>query len=270
MQQFKHLVAEHLPLWFRMTARKTVFYGNTLTCNMCGSSVREFRTNGINLPVLTDRKVVGGEPRKQDRCPVCHSIDRTRLMRLFLEMVEKIDQKPCRLLHVAPDLGLLLWLQDLKNVDYVGSDLSNHRYRHVPNFVQADLTSLPFEGADFDVIICSHVLEHVPDDHKAMSELYRVLKPGGTLLALTPLATDDKPTDEDVTIEDYQERERRFGQWDHVRLYHRDDFAKRLRQNGFLVDLWDPFEQMPEVAKASRLNPLERLPVCKRPAEQNP
>ena len=87
----------------------------------------------------------------------------------------------------------------------------------------------------FDTIICSHVLEHVPADAKAMSELFRVLRPGGVAIIQVPYADDCAETDEDPSVTDPLERERRFGQFDHVRIYGRD-FADRLRRAGFVVD----------------------------------
>ena len=181
-----------------------------------------------------------------------------------MECKTQIDKAPLSLLHVAPDLGLVLWFKQFPNLIYTACDLSHRRYRHVPNFVQADLTNLPFQDCFFDIVICSHVLEHVPDDTAAMAELHRVTKPGGSVLALVPLATDERPTEEDPEISNPLEQERRFGQWDHVRLYHRDDFVQRLQGAGFDVALWDPFAADSDWATRWHLNPKELLPVCYR------
>lgn len=264
MQSMRHFFAERAPLWVRMGGRRLFYRGNTLKCDMCGAHVRKFLQNGSEIPVLRERAVVGGLPRSQDRCPVCHSLDRTRLIRMFLERETQIGDTPISLLHSAPDLGLVLWFKRLTNLAYTACDLSSLRYRHVPNFVQADLTNLPFENECFDIVICSHVLEHIPNDAAAMKELYRVTKPGGLALVLVPLATDGRPTEEDPEISDPFEQERRFGQWDHVRLYDRDDFVSRLQDAGFTVSLWDPFAADAGWAQKWHLNPKEFLPVCQR------
>ena len=129
----------------------------------------------------------------------------------------------------------------------------------------ADLTNMPFEADTFDLVICSHVLEHVPDDAKAMREIVRILKPGGCAMLLVPLATDGLGTEEDSSINDPQEQERRFGLWDHVRLYGREDFLARLTEAGFEVSVFAPYESAPEDAKRLDLNPLEILPIGRKP-----
>jgi SAM-dependent methyltransferase len=171
-----------------------------------------------------------------------------------------------RILHIAPDLGLYLWLGRQAGVEYVGSDIDAARYRHIENMHTADLTWMPFPDDDFDIVICSHVLEHVPDDAAAMHEILRILRPGGRALLLTPYAQDGKGTDEDPAVADPAERDRRFGQWDHVRLYDREDFLARMRRAGFETAVFAPFESYPEAAKALHLNPLEVLPVGTKPA----
>lgn len=266
MSRLKHFISEYIPLWMRMGGRRLFYYGNKHFCDMCGSKVRTFLQNGWDIPILSERRVIGGMPRAGDRCPVCHSQDRTRLMRLYLERETQIGEASQSVLHVAPDLGLVLWFKRLENVAYTSCDLSPRRYRHVPNFIVADLTDLPFKDKTFDLVICSHVLEHVPNDKAAMSELHRVTKLGGVVLALTPLATDEQPTDEAPDMTDPAERERRFGQWDHVRLYHRADFIRRLEAAGFDVSLWDPYTHDGTQAEKWHLNPLELLPVCQRAA----
>ena len=131
----------------------------------------------------------------------------------------------------------------------------------------ADLTATPFADDEFDIVICSHVLEHVPDDAKAMREIRRILKPGGHALLLTPLATDGLGTEEDPSIHDPEEQDRRFGQWDHVRIYDRDDFLARMRAAGLETTAFAPFEAFPEAAAELGLNPLEILPVGTKPAD---
>jgi SAM-dependent methyltransferase len=183
------------------------------------------------------------------------------MMMMYLSREAGLGVEPRRVLHVAPDYGLYLWLMRQGNVDYTASDLDASRYRHIDNMQMADLTQTHFESDRFDIVICSHVLEHVPNDRKAMREIWRILKPGGRALLPVPLAMDGGGTDEDSSITDPREREQRFGQWDHVRIYGRDDFLARMNDAGFGVTIYEPFHVAPEEAERLHLNPLEVLPV---------
>jgi SAM-dependent methyltransferase len=110
------------------------------------------------------------------------------------------------------------------------------------------------------------VLEHVPDDRKAMREIYRMLKPGGRSILQVPLALKLSKTREDASVDDEAERIRLFGQRDHVRLYGRD-YHDRLRDAGFEVELWNAFAQEPALAEEWSLNPAERLTIARRSIE---
>ncbi|MBT8269766.1 MAG: methyltransferase domain-containing protein, partial [Bacteroidia bacterium] len=101
--------------------------------------------------------------------------------------------------------------------------------------IKADICDLPFDDDSYDFIICNHVLEHIPDDRKAMSELLRILKPGGRAILQIPQDMEREETYEDPSITDPKEREKHFGQYDHVRVYGRDYFD-RLRSVGFKVE----------------------------------
>ena len=255
-----------LPQPVRFGLRKLAFRGSGTACPLCGSGVRRYAAHGGGAAVLNARRVVGGMRREADRCPVCHGADRTRMMMTYLERHAGIGHRPVRLLHVAPEFGLHLWLRRRPGVAYTATDLDAARYRHIPGIRTADLTALPFGDDAFDVIVCSHVLEHVPDDRAAFAELARVLAPGGHALLLTPYALDGRGTDEDPGLGDPAERDRRFGQWDHVRIYDRDDFLTRMRGAGFEARLWNPFSEDAEAARGLHLNPDEALPVGRIPA----
>jgi len=256
-----------LPQPVRFGLRKAIFHGSAITCPLCGNAVRGFKPSpGSEAEVLYRRQVVGGVRRDDDRCPVCHGCDRTRMMMLYLDRECGVGHRPVRLLHVAPEIGLYHWIERQQQVDYVASDLDAHRYRHIRNMRQADLTAAPFPDDSFDLVICSHVLEHVPDDAAALREMRRILRPGGRALLLTPLAIDGQGTDEDPSIADPVERERRFGQWDHVRIYGRADFIDRIGAAGFETSTFQPFETYPVEAEALHLNPLEVLPIGTKPA----
>lgn len=257
-----------LPQSVRFTLRKLYFRGENVVCELCGSHVREFKSHGGGAEVLESRRVVGGMSRPDDRCPVCHGRDRTRLIKHYLETEAGLGARPLSILHVAPDFGLHLWLSRQRNVTHLGCDLDQGRYRHIDNFREVDLTRTPFEDNTFDVVICSHVFEHIPDDAAAFGELFRILKPGGRALLLVPFATDGAGTDEDLSVIDPGERDRRYGQWDHVRLYDREGFMARMRTAGFEVELYDPSAKDPDSVAREKLNPLELMPVGHKPVPQ--
>jgi SAM-dependent methyltransferase len=259
-----------IPQPVRFGLRRVFHKGRGVTCVLCGTEVRGFRPHGGGANVLDARQVAGGMRREDDRCPVCHACDRTRMIMLWLEAEAGVGSgvggtRPCRILHVAPDFGLYLWLKRQTGVEYTGSDIDAARYRHIDNIRAADLTGTPFPDDAFDIVICSHVLEHVPDDRAALREILRILAPGGRALLLTPFALDGAGTDEDPSLADPAERHRRFGQWDHVRLYDREDFVTRMAEAGFETALFEPFVQHPEAAERLHLNPLEALPVGTKP-----
>lgn len=148
-----------------------------------------------------------------------------------------------RVLHVAPDRSLRERIQATPGITYIAGDKKEPGYTYPPGTVDLDVTSLPYPADHFDLVICSHVLEHVPDDRRAMRELCRVLKPGGVAILLVPMS--DRPvTDEDPAVIDPDERQRRFGQRDHVRLYGRD-YIERLREAGFTVTVERPAATLP-------------------------
>jgi len=118
----------------------------------------------------------------------------------------------------------------MENLDYTTTDLNSPLAD-----VKADICNLPFEDNTFDFILCNHVLEHIPDDTKAMQELYRVMKVGGMGIFQIPQDLSREKTFEDNTITDKKERAKIFGQYDHVRIYGRDYFDK-LRSVGFKVE----------------------------------
>jgi predicted SAM-dependent methyltransferase len=174
-----------------------------------------------------------GPNRPNARCPNCGARDRTRLLWVYLENKTNLLHDELRVLHFAPERILEKRLKSQPNLDYVSTDLERPRA-----MVKADITELPFPDASFDVILCSHVLEHVEDDRKAMRELHRVLKPGGWGIVVVPISSRRSETFEDPTIVAPRDRERVFGQHDHVRIYARD-FGARLEEAGFTVRVED-------------------------------
>jgi SAM-dependent methyltransferase len=171
-----------------------------------------------------------GSQRNNVLSPSTLSLERHRLLWLFLKNETTFFSDTLKVLHFAPEQAFYKRFRKLENLDYTTTDLNSPLAD-----VKADICNLPFEDNSFDVILCNHVLEHIPDDIKAMKELYRVIKPGGWGIFQIPQDLMRDKTFEDNSITDKKERAKIFGQYDHVRVYGRDYFD-RLRQNGFIVE----------------------------------
>ena len=162
-----------------------------------------------------------------------------------------------KVLHFAPEQEFYKRFKKQKNIDYTTTDLLSPLAD-----VKADICNLPFEDNTYDIIFCNHVLEHIPDDTKAMQELYRVLKPGGMGIFQIPQDLSRATTFSDDTIVDQKERAKIFGQYDHVRVYGRDYFDK-LRSIGFKVIEKDYTNKIsPELVEKYCLTKGEIIPVC--------
>ncbi|MEC0232691.1 glycosyltransferase [Paenibacillus alba] len=168
-------------------------------------------------------------------CPNCYSMDRERLYRLYIEQETELLKKPHRFLHIAPERHLRSWFSNYNNIDYIGGDL----FPADESLVRVDVTDIQYHDENFDVVMCSHVLEHVPNDNKAMRELYRVLKKGGWAILQVPIAISITKTYEDFSISTPEGRFEAFGQDDHVRIYAQQDFIKRLEKVGFEVEIYN-------------------------------
>ncbi|WP_242202328.1 class I SAM-dependent methyltransferase [Aestuariivivens insulae] len=171
-----------------------------------------------------------GTQRNNVLSPSTLSLERHRLLWLYLKNETNFFTENLKVLHFAPEQCFLKQFKSLKKLNYTTTDLLSPIAD-----VKADICNLPFKDNSFDVILCNHVLEHIPDDTKAMEELYRVMKPGGWGVFQIPQDLNRKTTFEDDTITDKKERALIFGQYDHVRVYGRDYFDK-LRSIGFKVD----------------------------------
>jgi SAM-dependent methyltransferase len=163
-------------------------------------------------------------------CPMCKSHPRMRLMIFWLQRESDLLEEPRDIAHFAAEPVFS---------DIVRKAARGRRYVRIDiqsslSDVHADICALPFRAAEFDAIICNHVLEHVPDDRAAMLELRRILRPGGTAILMVPFHPD-RETFEDPSVVDPEQRTELFGQFDHVRLYG-GDYLDRLREAGFDVD----------------------------------
>ena len=262
-------------IWARATC--WIFKGNVHVCNLCGFGARRLRRRGHNHPVIVSKQISGAGRRRVD-CPKCLSSDRDRILWDYLknhhtvfhaaqnhshsndpqnrqvksppiETVRSSNQteKPLSILHVAPEIPLskkLRKLQAIKQIDYHCIDLKTPGY-HYPKWVKnADLTELPFRDQQFDILIASNVLEHIPNLERALSEIHRTLKPSGIALLMFPVSLT-QPTDNYYQPEDFldnntpeptiQEKINRFGQHDHVRLFGVDTVSILSKNDMFDV-----------------------------------
>jgi SAM-dependent methyltransferase len=162
--------------------------------------------------------------------PDSMALERHRLMWLYLQIKTNFFSANLKLLHIAPEYCFIKRFKSMKNLDYTTADLESPWAD-----VKMDINDMPFEDNSYDVVFCNHVLEHIPDDVHAMKEIFRVMKPGGWSILQVPQIYEMEKTDEDLTITDPKERERRFLQDDHFRLYGKD-YADRLKSAGFEVE----------------------------------
>lgn len=213
-----------LPEWARQPAvmararvRRVLYHGKARWCPVCEKTSRKFLKFGL-------------VPRKEARCVHCGALERHRLIWLFFKRRTNLfDAKPKTVLHVAPEECLEARLRNHLGDHYITADLLDPGA-----MIKMDIADIQYPDNHFDVIYCSHVLEHVPDDRRAMREFFRVLKPDGWAILLVPVTSDK--TFEDPSITDPPERLKVFGQEDHVRRYG-PDYVDRLREAGFDVEI---------------------------------
>lgn len=234
--RMSYLIRPVLVLWLK---------GNKYTDPIDGKSFRKFLPYGYE------------NQRDNVLSPSTLSLERHRLLWLYLKNETDFFSAPKKVLHFAPEQAFYKRFRNQKNLDYTTTDLNSPLAD-----VKADICNLPFKDEEFDVIFCNHVLEHIPDDTKAMQELYRILKKGGMGIFQIPQDLSRETTFEDNFITDRKERAKIFGQYDHVRIYGRDYFDK-LRSVGFRVVEEDYTKKItPELVEKYRLAPGEIIPIC--------
>jgi SAM-dependent methyltransferase len=225
----KGIVPPKLRPVVKRTALQILYYGKAYHCPVCNSNVRLLNPLGYDLPVIFEKQIAGSGLRNA-MCPVCESSDRVRLLYLFLREKTNLFNEPLKLLHIAPEKPLTNLFIKQKTIDYLTADLNPEQV-----MVKMDITAIQYPDNSFDAILCNHVLEHIPDDRKAMSELHRILKSGGWAILQIPVSKVLEKTYEDSGITSPMDREKHFGQKDHVRIYGKD-YTLRLKEAGFKVD----------------------------------
>ncbi len=199
------------------------------------------------------------QQRENALAPGSLSLERHRLLWLYLKNETDFFTTKKKMLHIAPEQCFIDVFRKQENLDYTTADIESPLAD-----VLMDVQDIPFDDNTFDVVFCNHVLEHVADDNKAMSELYRILKPGGLGIFQVPQDVSLKNTYEDSSITSPEERAKHFGQYDHLRIYGLDYFDK-LKKVGFTVTPYDYSDKFSndEINKYALANG-ELLPVCKK------
>ena len=243
----KHLIKLILNLFPRPVLQRVaewavpvlgLFYlGEGKECPVCGCKRRKFLPYGYVTP------------RENALCPKCLSLERHRLLWLWLLRESDLGRGAMalpRMLHIAPEVALMRRFRKMYAPTperYITADLESPLAD-----MHFDVQQIPLKDGEVDVVICNHIMEHVEDDRRAMRELHRILRHGGWGVVLSPVERERELTFEDDTITDRDERTRIFGQYDHRRIYGRD-YADRLREAGFEVmvlpykDSFTPAEQ---------------------------
>ena len=233
--------------FFAKPLLKIFMYGNKYTDPIDGNTFRAFLPYGYN------------KVRNNVLSPSTYSLERHRLLWLYLRNETSFFNDKLKVLHFAPESALMNRFKKLKNLSYDTIDLNSPIAD-----IKADICNLPFLNNSYDFILCNHVLEHIIDDNKAMGELYRVLKKNGIGIFQVPIDYNRDTTYEDFSVKNIKERKKLFGQYDHVRIYGLD-FFDRLQKAGFKVEKCEYTSKFSKEDIFKYCLPIkEIIPVCRK------
>lgn len=225
-----------------------IYKGDKVECPVCEKSFRKFLSYGSKVA-----------HRDNVLCPYDLTLERHRLMWLYLKNKSNFFTDRLDVMHIAPEQCFLDTFKKQKNIKYTTGDLESPIAD-----LHFDLHNIPLDDNKYDVIFCNHVLEHVKDDHQCMTELYRIMKPGGWGIFQVPIDYSRTETYEDPTITSPEEREKHFWQYDHVRLFGLD-YPDKLRAAGFEVEPYNYKEEFPQAEyERMRLDPNELIFVVRK------
>lgn len=220
------IIKKIIPAKIKTGLRNILLSGSNVECPICEKTFVKFLPFGLPPAQL----------RPNAMCPNCNSLERTRIYWKFLTSDDDFFTSNKTVLHVAPESKLFQKFSTSPFINYFPIDKFTEGYKYPKGTIDMDITKMEYPNDKFDFILCSHVLEHIPHDILAMSELYRVMKPGGWGILQVPIEMDRKHTYEDISITSPKERQEAFGQFDHVRIYGKD-YIERLKSVGFKVEL---------------------------------
>jgi len=208
--------------------RKFFYYGKKYYCPVCDRFIRKFTPFGL-------------PKRDNAECPFCLVMERHRLLFLFLKKKTNIFSAKLKVLDFGPEVHLQKIFRKMNNLDYISTDINPENA-----MVQMDIQEITFEDCYFDFILCIHVLEHVPDDVKAIKELYRVLKPGGYAIINSPINKNIKEIREEVS----KFYDIKTGYNEHMREYGLD-YKKKLEEAGFEVEIFNFLKELNKISRAT-------------------
>lgn len=264
-----------IPFWLGKKIRGTyqkvlgiIYKGKNYHCPYCHHTFKKMLPDGEQLNVISKYQIIGGGYRENCTCPRCYSKDRDRLIHLYLEKRTSVFTIPHRVLHIAPEAWLKELFQSLKHIHYTNGvkDAESMGYYYDRRTRDLDITDLEMKDNFYDIVVCNHVMEHIPNDIKAMKEIFRVLKPGGWAILQVPYSPVLEKTFEDDSIVAPDQRAEFFGQFDHVRIYGKD-YIQRLELAGYKVELFNPKNEIwgQEYITKYALNPKEDLFIAHKP-----
>lgn len=223
--------------------RGKIYFGNKVFCNICENNYSKF-LNYSN--------------RKNAMCPGCASLERHRLLYLYLQNEINLSNRKIKILHFAPEYPLQKIFKKTYGKNYLSTDIE-----HPDAMLHADITNMPLDNNSFDLIICNHVLQEIPDDKKAMRELFRILKKGGTAIITIPKNKKAKETFENQGEINNKDRKKLYGYYGAIRIYG-DDFIKRLKDSGFKVKTIDYIKVFAEKKISKYGLSEEKIYLCKK------
>lgn len=271
LTKYKNIIKKIIPfvlakklrgLWQRIL--KIIYHGNKYYCPYCNNNFRKFLPAGINIPIYKELNVVGAGYRKNSTCPRCYSIDRERLVYMYL--VKKLDifKNKYKILHISPEPSIKSILRNQENIEYILGENYKDKYFFNKDFLQLDITNLYYEDGIFDLVIANHILQYIQDDELAIKEIYRVLKPDGKAILQVPISYELETTIEDEFFILPQIKEKHFFKYEKIKLYGMDYFTK-LKKNGFQIEMINPKDEgwLYENNKLA-LNPSEKLIIVSK------
>jgi len=241
--------------------KKLKYFGLKYYCPVCSSYLKNFLPGGKKNNVASKLGIVGAGYRLTKSCPVCWSIDRERLLYCYFNEFNLLD-KCYKVLHFAPEIKLKEFIERNCEGEYITADLYDQTVME-----KIDVSKIPYQDDTFDLIICNHVLEHVPDDKAAVSEIFRTLKREGVAILQVPIGRFLNQTLYDDKLNSKEQREVLYGQDDHLRVYAESDYLKLLDSTGFEVNtfLWELHEVFSSKGKRYGLVEGETIYIAEKP-----
>ena len=237
---------------------RMIYKGNKNYCNLCKTHTKIFFGYGEKSDFYSGREVIGARFREDAMCPCCNSLERHRLLYDYLFNHTDIFHKKCSILHFAAEGCIKNKLFENPQIEYYSADIVKNRAMY-----QVDITNIPFPDQKFDYILCNHVLQDIEDDHKAIIEMKRVLKPDGKMILSFPLCISQDATYEEKEKKTFKERFEAYGDKYHVRIYGLD-VKQRIQSCGLNVQefVWkDHIDDSPNHILMS-IQEKDRLFIC--------